>query len=148
VFGQDRSPVLRLQFFMHPLEQLCIDVDQSKIVSGHFFSDIVGDFTEMLWLALQDKSSHMRHRTEAYSERRGYHGGTASACICVAGLRPRSACFFDPEFTPTRRTDFAIDERTGIRLLEQRAITTLLIALWCGLIFGRFLSHFSGSFLD
>ncbi len=47
-----------------------------------------------------------------------------------AGLRPRSALFFDPEFTPALRTDFAVDKRAGIWLLEQRAVAALLIALW------------------
>src|SRR6516165_9094913 len=65
-----------------------------------------------------------------------------------AGLRPRSACLFDPEFTPALRTDLAVDERAGVRLLEERAIAALLIALWCVLIFDRLLSHLGGSFLN
>src|SRR6516225_11787544 len=54
---------------------------------------------------------------------------------------PRLACLFDPEFTPPLRTDLTIDERAGVRLLEERAIAALLIALWCVLIFDRLLSH-------
>jgi hypothetical protein len=42
-----------------------------------------------------------------------------------AGLRPRSAWLFGPESTPAFRTDLAVDERAGVRLLEQRAV-----ALW------------------
>ena len=49
----------------------------------------------------------------------------------LAGLRPRLACLFDPEFTPAFRTDLAVDERAGVRLLEERAIAALLIVLWC-----------------
>jgi hypothetical protein len=39
-----------------------------------------------------------------------------------AGIRRRSACLFDPEFTPALRTDLAIDERAAVWLLEQRAV--------------------------
>jgi hypothetical protein len=48
---------------------------------------------------------------------------------------------FDPEFTPARRTDFTVDQRTGVRLLEQSAVAAVLIALWGFLIFGDLLSH-------
>ena len=65
-----------------------------------------------------------------------------------AGLRPRLACLFDPEFTPPLRIDLAVDERAGVRLLEERAIAAFLIALWCVLIFDRLLSHLGGSFLN
>ena len=82
------------------------------------------------------------------TRRRGYRGGTASLCICVSGLRPRLACLFDPEFTPALGTDLAIDERAGIRLLEEGAVATLLITLWCVLIFDGLLSHLSGSLGD
>ena len=60
----------------------------------------------------------------------------------------RSASLFDPEFTPARRTDFTVNECAGVRLLKQRAVAAPLIALWCVLIFGRLLSHLSGSFLN
>src|SRR6516164_5917313 len=66
----------------------------------------------------------------------------------VCRLCPRSACLFDPEFTPALRTDLAVDERAGVRLLEERAIAALLIALWCVLIFDRLLSHLGGSLLN
>jgi hypothetical protein len=65
-----------------------------------------------------------------------------------AGLRPRSACLFDPEFTPAFRTDLAIDECAGVWLLKQRAVAALLIALWCVLILNRLLSHLGSSFLN
>ena len=74
----------------------------------------------------------MRPRFEA-------HGDTATRFTTgvprrfvseFAGRRPRSACLFDPEFTPALRTDLAVDERAGVRLLEQRAVTALLISLW------------------
>src|SRR5262249_36297821 len=58
------------------------------------------------------------------------------------------ACLFDPEFTPARRTDFTIDQRAGVRLLEQRAVAAPLIAFWCILIFGDLLSHLGGSLLS
>ena len=64
------------------------------------------------------------------------------------GLRRRLTCLFNPEFTPAFRTDLALDERAGVRLLEQRAIAALLIALWCVLIFDRLLSHLGGSLGD
>jgi hypothetical protein len=32
--------------------------------------------------------------------------------------RPGLTSLFDPEFTPSRRTDFTVDQRAGIRLLE------------------------------
>jgi len=59
-----------------------------------------------------------------------------------------SACLFGPEFTPALRTDVAVDDRAGVRLLEERAIAALLIVLWCVLIVDRFLAHFCGSFCD
>ena len=66
----------------------------------------------------------------------------------IAELRPRSARFFDPEFTPALRTDLAVDQRAGVRLLEERAIAALLIALWRVLIFGDLRSHLGGSLLN
>src|SRR6516165_6410057 len=75
-------------------------------------------------------------------------GSAASLCIWFAGGRPRSACLFGPEFTPALRTDLAVDDRAGVRLLEERAIAALLIVLWCVLIVDRFLAHFCGSFCD
>ena len=65
-----------------------------------------------------------------------------------AGVRRRSACLFDPEFTPAFRTDLAVDKRARARLLEERAIAALLIALWCVPIFDRLLSHLGGSLGD
>jgi len=59
-----------------------------------------------------------------------------------------SASLFDPEFTPARRTDFTVDQRARVWLLEQRAVAALLIALWCVLIFDRLLSHLGGSLCD
>jgi hypothetical protein len=53
-----------------------------------------------------------------------------------------SAGFFDPEFAPALRADLAVDQRAGIRLLEQRAIAALLIALWRILVLHRCLLHF------
>ena len=82
------------------------------------------------------------------TRRRGYRVGAASLCICVAGLRLRLAWLFGPEFTPALRTDLAIDERAGVRFLEQRAVAALLIALWGVLIFDRLLSHLGGSLGD
>ena len=64
------------------------------------------------------------------------------------GLRSRSALLLDPEFTPALRTDVAVDDRAGVRLLEERAIAALLIVLWCVLIFDRLLSHLGGSLGD
>ena len=32
--------------------------------------------------------------------------------------RPGLTNLFDPEFTPARRTDFTVDQRAGVRLLE------------------------------
>ena len=90
----------------------------------------------------------MRPRFEA-------HGDTATRlprgyrAALYLGLQDfRSTCLFDPEFTPPLRTDLAVDERAGVRLLEERAIAALLIALWCVLIFHRLLSHLGGSFLN
>ena len=40
----------------------------------------------------------------------------------LAGLRPRLACLFDPEFTPAFWTDVAVNERAAVWLLEQRAV--------------------------
>src|SRR5215470_7145541 len=77
------------------------------------------------------------------TRRRGYRGGAASLCICACRTS-RSACLFDPEFTPALRTDLAIDQRAGVRLLEERAVAALLIALGCVLIFDRLLSHLGG----
>ena len=62
--------------------------------------------------------------------------------------RRRSAWLFGPEFTPALRTDLAVDDRAGVRLLEERAIAAILIVLWCVLIVDRFLAHFCGSFCD
>ena len=88
----------------------------------------------------------MRLLVEAHgTRRRGYHGVPRRFVYGFAGLRPRSACLFDPEFTPALGTDLAIDERAGIRLLEEGAVATLLITLWCVLIFDGLLSHLSGS---
>ena len=42
---------------------------------------------------------------------------------------PGLASLFDPEFTPAGRTDFTVDERAGVRLLEQRAVAALLLLL-------------------
>jgi hypothetical protein len=135
---------------MHPLEESCIDADQLEIVGRSVF-------LWRRWLIViempvpmsQDKSFHMRPRFEA-------PGDTATrlprGCLRFvyefARLRPRSACLFDPEFTPARRTDFTVDQRAGARLLEQRAVAALLIALWCVLIFGDLLSHLGGSLLN
>ena len=59
-----------------------------------------------------------------------------------------SAYLFDPEFTPACRTNFTVDQRAGVRLLEQRAVTALLIALWCVLTLDRLLRHLGGRFLN
>jgi len=48
------------------------------------------------------------------TRRRGYRGGTASLCICVCRTS-RSACLFDPEFTPALRAYLAVDERAGVQ---------------------------------
>jgi hypothetical protein len=92
----------------------------------------------------------MRPRFEAH----GGHGDAVTTGVPrrfvyeFAGRRPCSASLFDPEFTPARRTDFAVDQRAGVRLLEQRAVAALLIAFWCVLIFDRLLSHLGGSLLN
>ena len=77
------------------------------------------------------------------SRRRDYEGVPRRFSFCrrLAGL-------FDPELAPTLWAYLAVDQRAGIRLLEQRAIAALLIALWCVLIFDRLLSHLGGSLGD
>ena len=63
-------------------------------------------------------------------------------------LARASAGFLDPEFTPAGRADFTVDQRARVRLLEQRAVAALLLALWGLLIFGDLLSHLGGSLSD
>ena len=41
--------------------------------------------------------------------------------------------------------NLAVNERAGVRLLEERAIAALLVTLWCFLIFDRLLSHLGGN---
>jgi hypothetical protein len=60
----------------------------------------------------------------------------------------RSAGLFDPKFAPPLRAYLAVDQRTGIRLLEQRAVAALLIPLWGILVSNRRLAHFRGSLLN
>ena len=42
---------------------------------------------------------------------------------------PLSADLFNPEFAPARRAYLAVDQRAGVRWLEQRAVAALLIVL-------------------
>jgi len=73
------------------------------------------------------------------SRRRDYEGVPRRFSFCrrLAGL-------FDPELAPTLWAYLAVDQRAGIRLLEQRAITALLIPFWGILVCDRGLTHFGG----
>lgn len=68
--------------------------------------------------------------------------------MAIFALARASAGFLDPEFTPAGRADFTVDQRARVRLLEQRAVAALLIALWGLLIFGNLLGHLGGSLRD
>jgi hypothetical protein len=45
--------------------------------------------------------------------------------IAVFALARASAGFLDPEFTPARWTNFIVDQRARLRLLEQRAVSVV-----------------------
>jgi hypothetical protein len=68
--------------------------------------------------------------------------------IAVFALAHGSAGLLDPEFAPAGRADFTVDQRARVRLLEQRAVAALLIALWGLLVFCDLLSHLGGSLSD
>ena len=77
------------------------------------------------------------------SRRRDYEGVPRRFSFCrrLAGL-------FDPELAPTLWAYLAVDQRAGIRLLEQRTVAALLIALWRILVRHRGLAHFRGCLLE
>ena len=74
--------------------------------------------------------------------------GYRAALLGYGRFCGRSAGLFDPELAPTLWAYLAVDQCAGIRLLEQRAVTAVLIALWGILVSHRGLAHFGSCLLE